>query len=148
MTNTYLEQVKADIKTYLEENESRFSLEELAGEDPEEVAEELNNILWTEDSVTGNASGSYTCNREEAKQYVLNDMDTVMTALEEFCVDAETLGNKFLNEDWEYLDVTARCYVLGEALDEILKEVFGPSHEDEPWLNAPFYGENPYFDCQ
>jgi len=145
----YFEQVKADIKQYLEDNEYRFSIHELETEDPDEVREELYNILWTEDSVTGNASGSYTFNREESKQYVLDDMDTVAEALKEFCVEAQTIGDKFISEDWDYFDVTARCYVLGQALDEVLAEELGVAgHEDEPYTNAPFFGENPYYDYE
>ena len=119
----YLEQVKDDIRTYLEDNEYRFDLHDMASEDPDEVKEELNNILWVEDSVTGNASGSYTFNSNEAKEYVLNDMETVREALQEFCVDAQTIGDKFLNEEWEYLDVTARCYVLSQAIEEVFEEI-------------------------
>lgn len=40
-----------------------------------------------------------------------------------FCTPAEEIGNKFLNENWEYLDVTARCYVLGMAISEVLDEL-------------------------
>ena len=118
----YFEQVKQDIEQYLADNEWRFDITDLGSEDPDEVREEFYNILWVEDSVTGNASGSYTFNREEAKENVLNDMETVGEALKEFGIDAETIGNKFINEDWEYFDVTARCYVLGSALDEVLRE--------------------------
>jgi len=89
-------------------------------EDRDSFEQELNDSLWIDDSVTGNASGSYTFNSYQAREYVLADMDTVREALQEFCVDAETIGEKFLNEDWEYLDVTARCYVLGSAISEAL----------------------------
>ena len=122
---TYLEQVKADIENYLD-NTTYFDLENMIlendFEDVDDIREYLNDTLWIEDSVTGNASGSYTFNREEAKENVLADMDTVREALTEFCVTAEEIGERFLNEDWEYLDVTARCYVLGQAIEEYLEE--------------------------
>lgn len=57
------------------------------------------------------------------------DMETVAEALREFCVDAATIGEKFLAEDWEYLDVTARCYVLGQAISEALDDLSGESAE-------------------
>ena len=50
-------------------------------------------------------------------------MDTVTEALREFCVDAETIAEKFLEEDWEYFDVAARCYILGAAISEALDEI-------------------------
>lgn len=126
MANTYnyLEAVIADVKEYIEYN---MDLEHdiITGqfEDRDEIEEYLNETLWTDDSVTGNASGSYTFNREEAKNYVLADIDTVREALQEFGTDAGTIAEKFLDEDWEYFDVTARCYILGQAIAEVLDEL-------------------------
>lgn len=118
----YNEAVKADVIDYIKEN---FSDEELAEklEDKDSFSDELNDTLWTEDSVTGNASGSYTFNTWKAKEYVFDDTETVQEALKEFCVDAETVAEKFLDEDWEYFDVTARCYVLSSAIYEALEEI-------------------------
>lgn len=44
-------------------------------------------------------------------------------ALREFCVKAETIGDKFLSNDWEYFDVTIRCYLLGGAIEAALDEI-------------------------
>ena len=123
-TYNYLEAVKADVKEWIEYNmDIEHDILEGTFEDIEDVAEYLNDTLWIEDAVTGNASGSYTFNREEAKENVLDDIDTVREALREFCVDADTIAEKFLDEDWEYFDVTARCYVLGQAIGEVLEEI-------------------------
>lgn len=127
MTNTeknYLDQVKEDIRNYLEYDYD-IKAEIQAGEfaDAEELREYLYDTMLIEDAITGNASGSYTFNRAEAREYVLADMDTVGEALREFGTTAEEIGERFLAEDWEYLDVTARCYVLGWALDEVLEEI-------------------------
>lgn len=119
MKYNYLEEVKKDVMRYIEEN---VNLEEYAGE-RDRLEEELNDSLWIEDSVTGNGSGSYTFNNSRAKEYVLADMDTVTEALREFCTEAKTIAEKFLSEDWEYFDVTARCYVLGSAIYEVLEEL-------------------------
>ena len=118
----YFEQVKADVKTWIEDNAYYFDLDDYKG-DREGAEEWLADNLWTEDSITGNGSGSYTFNREEAKEHVLNDMDTVTEAIREFCDDAITIANHFLNEDWEWFDVTARCYILGQAIAEVLEEI-------------------------
>ena len=126
MANTYnyLEAVIADVKEWIEYN---MDLEHdiITGqfEDRDEIEEYLNDTLFIDDSVTGNASGSYTFNREEAKNYVLADIDTVREALQEFGTDAGTIAEKFLDEDWEYFDVTARCYILGQAIAEVLDEL-------------------------
>ena len=116
----YRTEVKEDIKTYCEDNEYFINYADF--DTPEDFGEWLNDTLWTEDSVTGNASGSYTFNSYEAREKVLADIDTVKEALEEFGVTAEEIGEKFLAEDWEYLDVTARCYVLGECIAEFIEE--------------------------
>ena len=116
----YRTEVKEDIKAYYEDNEYYINYADF--DTPEDFGEWLNDTLWTEDSVTGNASGSYTFNSYEAREKVLADMETVSEALKEFCVPAEEIGNRFLNEDWEYLDVTARCYVLGECIAEFIEE--------------------------
>ena len=51
----YLEQVTADVRDYVEQE---IDLTEWAG-DRDGLEEKLNDDLWTCDSVTGNASGSY-----------------------------------------------------------------------------------------
>jgi len=116
----YRTEVREAIEQYLEDNEYFINMADF--DTAEDFAEWLNDTLWTEDSVTGNASGSFTFNSYEAKEKVFADMDTVKEALEEFCVSAEEIGNRFLNEDWEYLDVTARCYVLGECIADYISD--------------------------
>ena len=113
----YLEAMKEDIKDYFEENESDF--EEM---DKEEIEEKLNDDLWTNDSITGNGSGSYTFNRNEAKENLDGNEDLLREALNEFCVDSDTIADNFLNENYEYFDVTIRCYLLGQAIAEFLEE--------------------------
>lgn len=114
----YLEAMKSDIKDYIknEVNTSNYS-------DREELENDLNDILWNEDSVTGNASGSYTFNRADAKEYADNNMDLLVEACKEFGVDNETVCKKFFTEDWEYFDVTIRCYLLNQAISEALDEI-------------------------
>lgn len=119
----YYDAMENDIKNYIEEN---INLEDYTRE---ELEEELNDQLWVCDSVTGNASGSYTFCRAIAKDYVIDNMDLCIDALKEFCVEPETIAEKFLAEDWEYFDLTIRCYMLGECickvLDEYEEELFG-----------------------
>ena len=119
---TYLEQIKEDIRNYIEDN---YTTEEITEkmEDRDEFEEMLNDELWIDDSVTGNGSGSYTMNRAKAKENVMADVETVQEALREFCVEADTIAKKFLESDWEYFDVTARCYVLGMGISEVLDEI-------------------------
>lgn len=118
MAYDYREAMKDDIVQYIEEN---INLDEY--EDNDELYEMLDEDLWVADSVTGNGSGSYTFNREEAKKYVVDNMDLVGEMIEEFDIDAKTIGEKFKEQDWEYFDVSIRCYLLGEVLGEVLEEL-------------------------
>lgn len=114
----YLKAMKSDIKDYIknEVNISYYS-------DREELENDLNDILWNEDSVTGNASGSYTFNCAEAFGYVDDNMNLLSEACAECGIDSATVGEKFLDEDWEYFDVTIRCYLLAQAISEALDEI-------------------------
>lgn len=131
MTNTaynYNEAVKNDVLDYIrnEVNLSEF-------EDLEELEQSLNDDLWTVDSVTGNASGSYTFNRYQAQEYVMDNIELLNEACEEFGTNTETVGEKFLNEEFEWMDVTIRCYLLAQAIREALEEVedeFNAAHEN------------------
>ena len=119
---TYLEQIKVDI---MEAIKSEYSMDEIMEKmkDRDSFQEELDELLWTDDAVTGNGSGSYTFDRSKAQEFVLADIETVQEALREFCVEADTIAKKFLESDWEYFDVTARCYVLGMGISEVLDEI-------------------------
>ena len=119
MTNyNYLENIKADVKEYID---NEINLKDFS--DREELEEKLNDDLWTEDSITGNASGSYTFNRFQAQEYVTDNMDLLEEMCEEFGVGAETIGQKFLDCEWEWMDVSIRCYLLGQAISEVLDEM-------------------------
>ena len=114
----YYEEVKEDVKNYINENIAFSDFDDL-----EELEQFLNEELWTVDSVTGNVSGSYTFNLFQAQDYVLENMDVLAEALEEFGTDSETIAEKFLSEDWEYFDVTIRCYVLGFCISDALDDI-------------------------
>lgn len=121
----YYEAMKEDIKNYIAEN---YTAEELNEKmlDVDDFSEELNDDLWTVDSVTGNGSGSYTFSRATAKDYILSDSDNIdllREALREFCVDGDTIAKKFLSEEWEDFDVTIRCYILGGVINKVLEDL-------------------------
>lgn len=118
----YLETMKEDIQEYIDENYNSEEIKEKLS-DRDEWEQELNDDLWVCDSVTGNASGSYTFNYQVAKEYVTDNTELLKEALIEFCVDAETIADKFLNDEWEYFDVTIRCHLLYSAISEVLDEL-------------------------
>lgn len=62
----YREAMTEDVKEWIKEN---VDLTEWA-EDREGLEQQLNDDLWTEDSITGNASGSYYCNSYNAEESI------------------------------------------------------------------------------
>lgn len=64
----YLEAVKEDVKNYIDSEINFTDFDSL-----EELEEKLNDELWTEDSVTGNASGSYYCNSYKAEESIAHN---------------------------------------------------------------------------
>ena len=116
----YLENVTADAKQAILENLNYWKFS-----DREELEEIANDELWADDSVTGNGSGSYTFNREASKEYVTRSddgMDTLRDAVREFDCEHEAFS-AFLEEDWEYCDVTIRCYLLSQAISAAIDEL-------------------------
>lgn len=125
----YLEAMKEDVKEYVK-NDAELTSEDLLY-NRSNLEEKLHDDLCTCDSVTGNASGSYTFNREQAKAYVLDNMDLLQEMCSEFGTDVETIGQKFLNDEWEWMDVSIRCYLLGNAISEALDEIEEETESEE-----------------
>lgn len=120
MAYDYRETLRDDIREYIEDNREYIEAE-VDINDREALEEYLNDTLWTDDGVTGNASGSYTFCRATAKEYVEANMDLAVEACREFdCIDK--FAEAIRDEEFEYLDVTIRCYLLGEAIAEVLEE--------------------------
>lgn len=121
MNYNYLEAMKEDVKEYLK-NEAKLTLDDLLY-NRSDLEEKLHDDLWVNDSVTGNASGSYFCNTYKSKECVLDNMDLLKEMCQEFGTGAETIGQKFIDDEWEWMDVSIRCYLLGQAISEALDEV-------------------------
>lgn len=122
MANTYnyFEAVKADVKQWIEDNmDIEFDIMNGNYNDRDDIEQYLNDTLWTEDSVTGNASGSYTFNTYEAEENICHNLDLLAEACEEFGADA----GEVLKKGAENADVTIRCYLLGQAIAEALDEI-------------------------
>lgn len=124
MAYDYRYEETQDIIDYIKEN---IDLKEYTRE---ELEEKLQEDLWTEDSVTGNASGSYYCNSYKAWEALYCNLDLLGEALEMF-------GNSpsyLMEQGEEACDVTIRCYLLSEcisaALDEFDDEEFKQEEED------------------
>lgn len=121
----YREEMANDIRAYIEE---RYSAEEIAEKlayERDDWETELYDDMMVADSVTGNASGSYTFNAWKAEEYICHNLDLLGEAVEEFGGDCDVL-----KDGAEACDVTIRCYLLNEVLNEVLDEMES-EYEDE-----------------
>lgn len=123
----YREAVKNDVIDYIDENINLSEYESL-----DELSEKLNDELFNEDSVTGNASGSYYCNSYSAEEALCHNWDLLVESAENFGIEP-TIGDGYEHGP-EYWDVTIRCYLLPEVISEALEEEeeeFEKAHENE-----------------
>lgn len=110
----YQQAVTDDVVDYLEENllDDPKSLDEINNID----TDQLNDDLWIEDSVTGNGSGSYTMNTLEAERNLVGNYNLLCEALTEFGDENRAI----IDFGPEAADVTIRCYLLSQAIDDAI----------------------------
>ena len=92
----YLSAVTADVKDYINDNVNFADYE-----DANELKDKLQDELWTVDGVTGNGSGSYTFSTWKAEEW-----------------------GKLKRDDPEGIDVAIRCYLLPQAIDAAVNELW------------------------
>ena len=128
----YLENMTADVIDAIEERYTPDEIREHLDDDRDDFAQELTDDLWTDDSVTGNASGSYYCNAWRAEEAIAHNWDLIADFIDEWdCAD-------ILRKGPEAIDVSIRCYLLGQAIDAALDELDDeiPEAEDNNTENA------------
>ena len=108
-----LKNVTADAKQAILENMNDWDFA-----NREELEEIANDSLWVDDSVTGNASGSYTFSTWQAEENLCHNMDELEDACDEFGQDI----GEAVKHGAEYCDVTIRCYLLSQVIDEVLED--------------------------
>jgi hypothetical protein len=116
----YFEAVKADVLDYINEHDVKVTTS-----NRDEIEQSLYDELFISDSVTGNASGSYTFNTWQAEENLCHNLDLLREACEEFGSDCNILDSA------ESCDVTIRCYLLSQCLAEALDEVETDDDEEE-----------------
>lgn len=110
----YLSAVESDVREYIENNVNFHDYSDL-----DEMKEDLNEKLFVEDSVTGNASGSYTFNTWKAEEYLCHNLDLLAEANEAFGGSSD-----ILSDGAEKCDVTIRCYLLGQAIENVAPDMW------------------------
>lgn len=110
-----------DIKEYIENSPEMLP-------DPKEYddfVEYWYNILYDEDSITGNGFTWYDT-EENCAEYISHNMDLVREAAHEYIF--EDAGINLIdylerNELARYLDCTVRCYLLYGCIEKALEEL-------------------------
>lgn len=115
----YREAIKDDIRTYISEHDVKCLTNER-----DAVRDTLYDDMFVSDQVTGNASGSYTFSTWQAEEYLCHNMDLLQDACNEFCCEPKL-------DSAEWCDVTIRCYLLSECLEEVLDEIEEEDEEEE-----------------
>lgn len=127
MTYDYREALKNDIQNAFES----YLMEEVVNDAAENgepywsVYDQIRDILWDDDSVTGNGSGSYTMNTAEAYDNLKFNWDLLVEAAENLGIEPTVSDGYEHGPEW--WDVTIRVYLL----DEVLPDVFDRTDYDE-----------------
>lgn len=112
----YFEVMKQDVREAVPE---AVSLEDFRT-DRDALEEALNDTLWTDDCVTGNASGSYFFNAWLAEEAICHNWDLLEEAADTF--GYESVGD-VVKRGPETADVIIRCYLLPQVIREVLDEM-------------------------
>lgn len=107
----YLSAVTEDVKDYINDNVNFADYE-----DSNDLKEKLQNELWTVDRVTGNGSGSYTFNAWQAEENICHNSELITEVEEEI--------GELKRDDPEGIDVAIRCYLLPQAIDAAVDELW------------------------
>lgn len=105
--NDYIEAVRTDAVEAVNQGDYDYCA------DVEEALDEM----WCDDSITGNGSGSYTFNAQQAAK---NTADLIWD--DDFLEELEGMGidlANILRDGPEALDVTARCLALAFVRDDV-----------------------------
>lgn len=114
----YVKEVTQDVMDYLLGNYDVKTIEDFDQDD----LSDLQDDLFNEDSVTGNASGSYTFNEAEAEEHLLYNRDLLVEALKVASVPCYELLYNYI-DDPEVEDVLVRCYVLPQAIEAAVENI-------------------------
>ena len=121
----YFEAVKEDVEERYDEYFEEYSAD--IQRDRDALEEKLNEDMWIDDGITGNASGSYTMNAWQAEENIAHNWDLIKDMRDELFggdLDILDLGP-------ETVDVYLRCYVLGQAISAVLDERFKTPEIDD-----------------
>ena len=105
----YKDEILEDVLQYAKENKGYY-----------DSLDSFLDACFISDSITGNGSGSYTFNSQQAKE---NIEDLLFSnELEEMFRDYGYESTPY-NKGPEYIDVSIRCFLLDEVINENEEEI-------------------------
>lgn len=114
----YKEQLRKDVKEILLidgcYDEYKSNMENIS---------DVIELIFCDDSITGNGSGSYTFSRYEARKNVLENLDEIIEACRNYGYSDKDLLNNMYDDNYEAVDVIYRCYLLDNGVcDDIIEK--------------------------
>lgn len=129
MHYNYLEAMVEDITEWMKYN--HFDLSEYI--DLEEAHEYLHDELWDDDDITGNGEMGYAT-KVDYENYLCHNWDSLINAIEDFCVDADTimalLQKRDVNIILQWCDSLIRLNTLDMAIATALDNWINKEQEN------------------
>ena len=116
----YKQALCADIKEWIHLN---GIIEEAEKQDwaKEQLKDWLYDELWPLDCITGNGTYGYA-HENECEKYLAGNLSLYFEAAREFC-DFPTGDTPWMRDHpARHMDATIRCYLLGECIEDAIKE--------------------------
>ena len=139
MEYDYRQQVKSDILNFIKNNNINFKdFNNLS-----KLKEYIKYKVWNEDCVTGVGSSSYFCDGYKAEEAVAHNWDLLKEAVEAFGY----YNVNVIEKGPEWADLTIRCYLLDECIEEVLKEIKNKFDEEKHQTRTIFTRNNLFVKC-
>lgn len=120
---SYPSHVKQDIKEFIEKRLDSGTFGMLIQGD-EDTIQDVEDLMFDQDEITGNASGSYTFNTFKAEQNLMGNWDLLKEAKEELQPNVD-----LIEKGPEFCDVMIRCYLLDWCFNKALGEIVNNTEE-------------------
>lgn len=118
----YLKNMENDINDYINENGGMLGLIQENNykncKDENDLADALNDSLFKDSNITGFAQESYTCDTWKAEENLCHNLDLLKEACDAFGENISDL----IGKSADLCDVTIRCYLLPQAISNVLSE--------------------------
>lgn len=120
---SYPSHVKQDVKEFIEKRLDSGTFGMLI-QGNEDTIQDVEDLMFDQDDVTGNGSGSYTFNTFKAEQNLMGNWDLLREAKEELQPNVD-----LIDKGPEYCDVMIRCYLLDWCFNKALNDIVNGPEE-------------------